>query len=160
MSNLTPPPPPSMDPGQNFASATGDGADASLAPLGVDYETAFRRAFSKYSTFNGRASRSEYWKFALINLGIEIGLLILSALSGNGGGISSVISSISSIAYVVWILAAFIPNLALLVRRLHDTDHSGWFYWIALIPIVGIIVLVVALAKTGDVFANRYGPAA
>jgi len=158
MSNLTPPP--SLDPSSNFVQVSGIAADNSFAPIAVDFQTAFTRAFGKYATFKGRASLSEYWKFILITTGLGIALLIGSiAGTDSETGELSAFGSLSSVAYLVWVFAAFLPTLSVLVRRLHDTDHSGWFYWIALIPIVGFIILLVTLAKKSDVVPNRYGPA-
>lgn len=161
MSNQAPPPPPSIDPSANFVQVTVVAADNSLAPIGVDYQTAFKRAFSKYATFTGRASRSEHWKFFLITTGLSL-IFLIGTIVGTDSetGESSALAVLFSLAYFVWVIAAFLPSLAVLVRRLHDTDHSGWFYWIALIPIIGAIILLVTLAKKGDVVPNRYGPAA
>ena len=55
-------------------------------------------------------------------------------------------------------LAHFIPGLAVVVRRLHDVGKSGWFYLIALIPLIGIIWLLVLMCTDGDKGDNAYGP--
>ncbi|MFJ7795609.1 DUF805 domain-containing protein [Pseudomonas sp. NPDC096950] len=94
----------------------------------------------KYAVFNGRASRREYWMFILINLGISIGLIVLETLLGGKGYLSNLYS-----------LAVFLPGLAAAVRRMHDTDRSGW--WI-LLPIVNIVFLAQD-SQPGD---NRFGP--
>jgi len=112
----------------------------------MTFTQAISSCYSNYGTFSGRASRSEYWFFTLFHmllvvLGVAlipvgIGLLILI-----GGG-----------------LINFLPSLSVLVRRLHDTDHSGWWYWICLVPVVGLVVLLIWLCTRGSWGDNRYGP--
>ena len=106
----------------------------------------------KYVEFSGRAKRREYWTFVLINLVIS---LILSFIDRSLGFASAdtgigVLSGIYS-------LAVFLPSLAVMVRRLHDTGRSGWWVLIGLIPFIGWIVLLIfaLLESTGD---NEYGP--
>jgi len=60
--------------------------------------------------------------------------------------------------YILYVLAVVIPSLAVAVRRLHDTGKSGWFYLVALIPLIGGIWLIVLFATEGDVGPNAYGP--
>ena len=97
---------------------------------------------NKYATFDGRAHREEYWMFSLINLVICILLIILDvALAFNKG----------LVLYALYVIAVFIPHTAVGVRRMHDTDHSGW--WL-LLPIVNFIFLVLD-SQNGD---NRFGP--
>ena len=59
---------------------------------------------------------------------------------------------------LVYSIAVFVPTLAVVVRRLHDTDRSGWWILIALIPLVGAIVLLVFLILKGNEGDNRFGP--
>jgi len=100
--------------------------------------------FSKYATFSGRSSRSAYWWWILFYVLVVIGASIVDA------AIDTPI-----LAALVW-LAFFIPNLAVLVRRLHDTDRSGWWVLIGLIPLIGAIVLIVfACIDSGP--PNKYG---
>lgn len=100
----------------------------------------------KYATFTGRSRRREYWMFALIHT------LIYMALWGAG-----FVVDIMALVAILYALALLIPNLAVTVRRLHDTGRSGWWILIALVPFVGVIVLIVFLAldsKPGD---NAHG---
>ena len=60
--------------------------------------------------------------------------------------------------YIVYGLAMLIPGLAVLVRRLHDTQKSGWMVFVGIISIVDGILLIVLLATEGDQTANEYGP--
>ena len=85
----------------------------------------------KYSKFSGRASRKEFWMFVAVNLvvSILIGMTRIEVLS------------------TLYALAILIPGLAVGIRRLHDTNRSGWWLLIGLVPFVGAIVLIVVLAQ-------------
>ncbi|PZP56051.1 MAG: DUF805 domain-containing protein [Micavibrio aeruginosavorus] len=102
----------------------------------------------KYVTFQGRASRSEYWYFALFNFlaGLIAGI-IDAAIFGDTG-----------ILNLIVVLGLFLPGLAVGVRRLHDIGKSGWWLLISLIPLVGIIILIVFNCQKGDAESNIYGP--
>ncbi|MFC5143548.1 DUF805 domain-containing protein [Streptomyces aureoversilis] len=101
----------------------------------------------KYATFSGRASRPEFWMFTLISLVISIVLAVIDTLLGTG-----------IIIETVYDVAVLLPSLAVSVRRLHDTERSGWWVLIGLIPIVGLIVLIVFWAMAGKPQENAYGP--
>ena len=58
----------------------------------------------------------------------------------------------------LYYLAVFLPSLAVAVRRLHDTNRSGWWILLGLVPLVGFIVLIVFYAQAGNVGTNKYGP--
>ena len=131
-----------------------------VAPVGVIFPTAFQRAFSKYATFKGRASRSEFWFVALGSSMITFSVLVLSSMFGvDSNGDPNAIGSSLTQALFAWYLGSAVPAISLLVRRLHDTGHSGWFYWIILIPLIGAMILLVSLAKKSDVVPNQFGPA-
>lgn len=110
----------------------------------MPFGEAISDGFSKYATFSGRSSRSAYWWWILFYVLIVIGASIIDA------AIKTPV-----VAGLTW-LAFFVPNLAVLVRRLHDTDHSGWWVLIGLIPLVGAIVLIV-FACTDSGPPNKYG---
>lgn len=120
-----------------------------------------KTVFSKYATFSGRATRSEFWYFALFNFIMVFGLIIagilLGAIFGGGEGAAGGFA-IGYCLYVIYSLAAFIPYISVTVRRLHDTNRSGWNYWWFLLPLVGIIVLLVFLLQGSDPENNKYGP--
>ena len=118
----------------------------------MTFQEAIKSGFSKYVTWKGRASRSEFWFFALLMFAGVIVASIIDKILGTGG------ESGLGIVYMIFVLATFLPYLSVLVRRLHDTDRSGWWYWIALIPIVGAILLIVWLATKGTTGDNTYGP--
>lgn len=119
----------------------------------MDFMTAVRTCLSKYVDFSGRARRSEYWYFALFGFLVGIVTSVLDGVLGtdydgatSGGLINTVVS-----------LAFFLPSLAVGVRRLHDTDRSGWWILIGLIPIIGWILLLVWFC-TDSKADNQYGP--
>ena len=112
----------------------------------------YLEVLKKYAVFNGRARRKEYWMFFLFN--IIIGL-VLGFIEGFVGIASE---SDQSVLASLYMLAVFLPGLAVGVRRLHDTGRTGWWLFIAFVPIIGAIVLLVFMvqdSKTGD---NQYGP--
>lgn len=110
----------------------------------------------KYATFEGRASRSELWWFFLFNLLVQIALQVLAiALAGSG---DQTMALIGGVPILIYVLAVLIPSLAVSVRRLHDTDRSGWWLLISFVPIVGFIVLLVFYCQRGTDGPNRFGP--
>ena len=113
----------------------------------VGFGDAVRSGLSKYVVFSGRARRSEFWFFYLFGIVAGIVALVLDAVLGTG-----------PLLYAVTALALFLPNLAIGVRRLHDTGKSGAYYLFILIPLVGGILLVVWWCKDSDPGANAYGP--
>jgi uncharacterized membrane protein YhaH (DUF805 family) len=112
--------------------------------MGQSIATCFR----KYAVFSGRASRSEYWYFVLFQVVLYIVLMVvdLFALRASTGVLSTLAS-----------LILFLPGLAVLVRRLHDTDRRGWWLLISVIPLVGSIMLLVFLCERGTSGVNRFG---
>ncbi len=107
----------------------------------------YLEALKKYATFSGRAQRSEYWYFVLFNVIISLVAGAIDAMIGEANIIST-----------IYMLAVLIPSLAVTVRRLHDTDRSGWWTLISLVPLVGFIVLIVFCAQDSDAGTNRFGP--
>jgi uncharacterized membrane protein YhaH (DUF805 family) len=110
-------------------------------------------ALKNYAVFRGRSNRSEYWFYVLFNLIFAIAAMALDTLMN-----SSFDDSPYGFIYLIYVLVTFIPGLAVAVRRLHDTDKSGWFFLIALIPLIGGIWLLVVLATKGTDGDNQYGP--
>lgn len=108
------------------------------------------------TNFSGRAPRSEYWFFVLFNILFTwLAILVFVAIGYAVAGITG-----AAIAYYVsaflCILIMFLPSLSVLIRRLHDTGRSGWWYFISLLPIVGPIWLLVLLCSASD-DENNYG---
>jgi len=104
----------------------------------------------KYTVFEGRAPRGEYWWFFLFNLLIMIGLTILDETIFGSGETMGVLTSL-------YTLAVLLPSLAVGVRRLHDTGHSGWWLLLSLVPLLGGIVLLIFMVLDGTPGANAYG---
>jgi uncharacterized membrane protein YhaH (DUF805 family) len=97
-------------------------------------------ALKKYAVFVGRARRREYWMFILVSIVISVALGLVGAISPNMG-----------LFGFIYRLAILIPTVAVGVRRMHDTDHSGWWF---MLPIANLVLAV----REGDRSANRYGP--
>jgi uncharacterized membrane protein YhaH (DUF805 family) len=117
---------------------------------GHEFSTGGLVGIFEHANFRGRASRSEFWWFQLFLLlgGIVAALLDLFANTNLLGG--------SPLATLFW-LATIIPDLAVTVRRLHDTDSSGWWILLGLIPFIGIIVLIAWWCQKGTRGYNRFG---
>ncbi|WP_417389077.1 DUF805 domain-containing protein [Gimesia sp.] len=105
----------------------------------------------KYADFEGRARRKEYWMFILFNILISFVIGILGAIIGETGGLITV--SLSGL----YSLFIFIPSIAVTVRRLHDTNRTGWWILISLIPFFGAIILFIFMILDSDPNANAYG---
>jgi uncharacterized membrane protein YhaH (DUF805 family) len=100
----------------------------------------------KYAVFDGRARRKEYWMFVLFNIIVSIVLGILGALIK------------FPIFQIVYGLAVLLPGIGVSIRRLHDTNRSGWWLLIAFVPIVGAIILLIFMVTDGTPGDNKYGP--
>lgn len=119
----------------------------------------------KYAQFSGRARRKEYWMFCLLIIGIEIVFYTLMGILGAGpmmagdptAGVNPV-AGLLMLAFSVVMLGLFIPSLAVSFRRLHDTNRSAWWLLIALIPFLGVVVLLVFMLLDGTPGDNRFGP--
>lgn len=97
-----------------------------------------------YFNFEGRAGRKEFWYAFLFNF-------VVTFILGLFGKVGSILTCI-------WSLAVLLPYLGVSARRLHDINKSGWYLLLALIPIVGIIILIIWWAREGDQAQNQYGP--
>ncbi len=129
----------------------------------MTFGEAVKTCFSKATTWQGRAARSEYWYFVLFVVICQIGAMILDSILGTSFKITDPnsgeqISMGYGWLYLLTAIAMFLPNLAAMVRRLHDTGRSGWWYWIALVPLIGFIMLLVWFCSRGTVGSNQYGP--
>ena len=113
----------------------------------MDFMTAVRTCLSKYVTFSGRAQRSEFWWFYLFNI---IGSVVTNIIDTSIIGMPA--------TSILWMLGLLLPGIAVSVRRMHDLDKSGWWIFIVLIPIVGIILYIYWFVQRGTVGDNRFGP--
>ncbi|MEM6827910.1 MAG: DUF805 domain-containing protein [Pseudomonadota bacterium] len=140
--------------------------------------------FKRYFDFEGRSRRMEYWMFILFNTAVALvltGPVLVAAfavaldpeLSAAGDDVvgEAILASMSGIGglslglYALFALFAFIPSIAVTVRRLHDRDMSGWWYLgftvAGILPLVGLIaslVFIVLLLLPGTSGSNRFGP--
>jgi uncharacterized membrane protein YhaH (DUF805 family) len=106
----------------------------------------YLEVLKKYAVFNGRARRKEYWMFFLFNFIIALVLGFLEGLVGSFGVLA-----------MLYNLAVLIPGIAVSVRRLHDTDRSGWWLIIGFVPLIGAIVLLVFMLQDSKPGQNQYG---
>ena len=108
----------------------------------MSFQEAIKSVFGDYAKFDGRARRSEYWYFVLFYLVVVIALQVLGAMTD---------PTVGSLLVGLFVLGVIVPMIAVGVRRMHDTDHSGW--WV----IVPIVPLVFSLME-GTPGDNRFGP--
>lgn len=132
---------------------------------GAPFPVAVKRFFKKYATFSGRASRSEYWWWTLVSVAVSI---VLNIIIGAGAAATTTASSLSStpalgpgaivgyILLVIWALATIVPSLALVVRRLHDGNFSGWLLLIVLVPFLGALALLVFMILPSNPAGQRF----
>ena len=110
-----------------------------------------------YSNFSGRARRKEFWMWYLFYVIVLIVAMILDGVLGTGFEIGYGATTPYGWLYIIAALAHLIPGLAVYVRRLHDVGKSGWFLFIALIPFVGAIWLLILFCSDGESGDNAYG---
>ncbi len=120
-------------------------------------------AFKNYANFSGRSRRSEYWFFLLFHILFSIATIFLDYYLATRYDIEQTdgythVSIHFGYINLLYSIAVFIPGLSVLVRRLHDVGKSGWFFLIALIPLVGPIWLLVVLFTDSQNGENQYGP--
>lgn len=115
----------------------------------------------KYAVFSGRARRKEYWMFVLVNFIIGFVLDFIEALFMPGSSRMSLpgVGSIGApwIIYSLYNLAVLLPSIGVAIRRLHDTNRSGWWLLIELVPLVGAIGLIVWTVRDSQPGDNKYG---
>ena len=115
----------------------------------------------RYADFSGRSRRKEYWMFTLFNLLVSsaVGVLALALFLADFSE-----SAMVAILYPVlglaglYGLAAIVPGLAVTIRRLHDTDRSGWWLLVGLVPVIGPLLLLAFYVTEGTLGPNRFGP--
>lgn len=96
----------------------------------MTFQESIRVCFTKYADFSGRASRSEYWWYALFITLVQLGLPL-----------------ISEVVWLIFALATLLPSIAVTARRLHDTNRSGWWQLLYFVPVIGVIVMIVFLVQ-------------
>ena len=106
----------------------------------------------QYVVFEGRARRKEYWMFFLVNFFVTIVLAVLDGFTGTFDPESGL-----GLFGTIYALGVLLPSIAVSVRRLHDTDRSGWWLLLVFLPVVGFIVLLVFMILEGISGQNRFG---
>jgi uncharacterized membrane protein YhaH (DUF805 family) len=107
------------------------------------------QALRKYAVFAGRARRKEYWVFELAHFPIIVVLVYVGKI---------VHSNHLGVLPTLYIVAMIIPSFAGVVRRLHDTNRSGWWLFINFVPVVGPLILLSFTVTKGNGGENRFGP--
>tara|TARA_E500000331_G_C16991367_1_gene597911 strand:- start:313 stop:654 length:342 start_codon:yes stop_codon:yes gene_type:complete len=109
----------------------------------MNFTESIQICYKKFFDFSGRASKSEYWWFQLFNIIIYV--------------LSLIFQRDLALLFSILIIINLIPIYAAGVRRIHDSNKSGWFVLLSLIPIIGLYVLVL-LIQDGTKGKNRFGP--
>ena len=112
----------------------------------MGFTQAIAAGFKKYAGFSGRARRSEFWFWTLFTIVGVIAAVIVDAILA------------IVLFYPIFAIGTILPSLAVSVRRLHDTDKSGWSILISLIPFIGSIILLIWYLGEGTPGENKYGP--
>ncbi|MDO4783024.1 MAG: DUF805 domain-containing protein [Capnocytophaga felis] len=110
----------------------------------------WKQCFKRYTDFKGRSRRSEFWYFYLINSFIY--LLIIGAAF-----LSEDLAVLAMILLLLYYLVAIVPNIAVAVRRLHDTGRSGWNIFWGLIPYIGGLILLYFWVQDSQPNENKWG---
>ncbi len=119
-------------------------------PQKTGYIDAIKKGFKGYVVWNARSTRAEYWWWTLFALIVAVVSSILDSIifGGDFGSVSPI--------YSITTLALFLPGLSVFIRRLHDTDRTGWWFWIGLVPFVGIIVLFIFMLLPSKMAPTRW----
>lgn len=112
-----------------------------------------KEVIAKYATFRGRARRREYWRYILYYVIAFVALVLVDMLTGTFN-MESQLGFLSGL----FLLFMLIPSVAVAVRRLHDTERSGWWVLLAFLPLIGQLVLLFFFIQEGDEGDNAYGP--
>jgi len=128
----------------------------------MGFADAIKTVFGKYATFEGRASRSEFWWWVLFLFILQVISNILDGLFGTkinysaSGAVSTNINNVGWLSLVVGLIL-IIPTIAVSVRRLHDTDKSGWWWWLNVVCCIGGLILLIFYVSPSTPGPNRFG---
>ena len=138
----------------------------------MSFGQAVKHVFSNYANFQGRASRSEFWWFYLfmvivnsvisipytIGLTSSAGSMTVDQATGQvTSGSLSGLAIFGIVLMAIWFLATIVPLIAVSVRRLHDTDRSGGWWFLGFICCIGTIILIVFYVQPSTPGPNRFG---
>jgi uncharacterized membrane protein YhaH (DUF805 family) len=148
---------------QPQTSATATPVPLDQPHYGISFGGAVARGFKKYATFAGRASRSEYWWWALFTFVtyLVLGLAAYSlgiATSRDGGRTPGLLALPLIILFAVFFLGIILPTLALTVRRLHDAGYSGLFALLLLVPYLGSLIIMIFALLPSSPAGAKYDP--
>lgn len=116
------------------------------------FTQAISSGFSNYVNFSGRSGRSEYWYWVLFNLLGSIGIIVIGTV------LSLMVAEIVGTVLIgLFYVALIIPNLAVMIRRLHDLDKSGWWWLVNFIPVIGALIFLYFMVQPSDEDENRFG---
>ncbi|MDX7991284.1 DUF805 domain-containing protein [Xenorhabdus littoralis] len=107
----------------------------------------YLNVLKNYAEFSGRARRQEYWMFNLFNTIIGVALFVLGSAIDESAGLALL---------TIYGIGTLLPSLGVAIRRLHDSNRSGWWLFISIVPFGGIILLVFYCTE-GTTGANDYG---
>ena len=123
----------------------------------MTFKMALKAFWSNYRNFKGRARRSEYWFIQLFLIVTNLGAAVIDLALMDGDVDRFIANGGGGIVGLIWIIATIVPALAVLIRRLHDTNRSGWWALIGFVPVIGTIVILVFTVSDSDQVENRYG---
>jgi len=128
----------------------------------MNFTEAVKSCLGKYTTFSGRAARSEFWFFWLFSMIVAVVAMIIDSVLGTTFTMTDPTTGAPvdvgyGYIYLIAMLALFLPSLAVGIRRLHDTNRSGWWYLIVFLPLIGVILLIVWFCSKGTEGENNYG---
>ena len=111
----------------------------------VSFYEAVKLALQRYTDFRGRSTKAEFWWWVLFYYGANIGAAVIDSFLTAG------------VLGILVFLGLIIPYWAVAVRRLHDTNRSGWWILVGLLPLVGIILLLVFFLQPSNTWeTNKY----
>ncbi len=113
----------------------------------------YAQVMKKYADFEGRARRTEFWMFYLINLGIQLLAALMDYLLGTTLG-----EMPYGVIYLLYGLAVFVPSLAVSVRRMHDIGRSGLTLLLGIVPVIGAVLLLLFALNDSQPGENKWGP--